>query len=94
MSGIKFKPQDFRVRELLDPEYLRPSGKHRVYRVKKRKRTSLEAAQVLAELVGGAGGRDDVGVLHLLAHVRFSRLQLRTGLPVESMPMIRSWVLG
>ncbi|MEY2785672.1 MAG: hypothetical protein RL277_1882 [Planctomycetota bacterium] len=52
MSGIKFKPQDFRVRELLDPEYLRPSGKHRVYRVKKRKRTSLEAAQVLAELVG------------------------------------------
>lgn len=52
MSGIKLKPQDFRVKELLDPEYLRPSGKHRVYRVKKRKRTSLEAASVLADLVG------------------------------------------
>jgi len=52
MSGIKLKPQDFRVKELLDPEYLRPSGRHRVYRVKKRKRTSLEAASVLAELAG------------------------------------------
>ena len=40
-----------------------------------------------------AGGGDDVGVLNLLAHVVCS-VQLRTGLPVCSMPMIRSCVFG
>src|SRR6185295_13714286 len=40
-----------------------------------------------------AAGRDDVGVLNLLAHVQCSD-QLRTGLPVCRKPITRSWVLG
>jgi hypothetical protein len=48
------------------------------------------AARRLADR--GAGGGNDVGVLKLFAH--FGSPQLRTGLPVCIMPMIRSWVLG
>lgn len=66
---IKHRPEDFRVRELLAEGYMKPSGHHRVYRVKKRKRTSLEAAAILAELagcpaadVGLAGLKDRQGV--------------------------------
>src|SRR5690349_3277158 len=66
---IKHRPEDFRVRELLAEGYMKESGRHRVYRVKKRKRTSLEAAAVLAELagcpasdVGMAGLKDRQGV--------------------------------
>jgi len=66
---IKHRPEDFRVRELLAEGYMKESGRHRVYRVKKRKRTSLEAAAVLAELagcpaaeVGIAGLKDRQGV--------------------------------
>jgi tRNA pseudouridine13 synthase len=66
---IKHRPEDFRVRELLAEGYMKESGRHRVYRVKKRKRTSLEAAAVLAELagcpasdVGLAGLKDRQGV--------------------------------
>ena len=49
---IKHRPEDFRVEELLVDGYLQRSGSFRVYRVKKRKRTSFEAAEVLADLVG------------------------------------------
>lgn len=66
---IKHRPQDFRVREILAEGYVKESGRHRVYRVKKRKRTSLEAAAVLAQLagcpaseVGMAGLKDRQGV--------------------------------
>jgi tRNA pseudouridine13 synthase len=66
---IKYKPEDFRVRELLDDAYLRRHGRYRVYRVVKRKRTSLEAAAVLADLaglrpsdVGLAGLKDRQGI--------------------------------
>jgi len=66
---IKHRPEDFRVRELLAEGYMKESGRHRVYRVKKRKRTSLEAAAVLADLagcpaseVGMAGLKDRQGV--------------------------------
>lgn len=66
---IKHRPEDFRVRELLAEGYMKESGRHRVYTVKKRKRTSLEAAAVLAELagcpvseVGMAGLKDRQGV--------------------------------
>src|SRR5258706_95987 len=66
---IKHRPEDFRVRELLAEGYMKESVRHRVYRVKKPKRTSLEAAAVLAELagcptseVGMAGLKDRQGV--------------------------------
>jgi tRNA pseudouridine13 synthase len=66
---IKHRPEDFRVRELLAEGYMKERGRHRVYRVKKRKRTSFEAAAVLAELagcpvseVGMAGLKDRQGV--------------------------------
>jgi len=45
---LKHKPADFKVQEVLDRDYLQPSGPHRVYLVTKRKLTSLEAAAVLA----------------------------------------------
>lgn len=66
---IKYKPQDFRVRELLVDDYLTPKGRWRVYRVTKKKLTSFEAARELANLarvepaeVGLAGLKDRQGV--------------------------------
>ena len=49
---LKHRPNDFRVRELLDESYIESSGSHLVYRVTKRKLTSLEAAEVLANMAG------------------------------------------
>ena len=49
---LKSRPNDFRVDELLRDDYLVPKGEHRVYRVDKRKVTSLEAARVLSDLLG------------------------------------------
>ena len=43
---LKQRVGDFRVRELLDRGYLSEKGDHRVYRVTKRKLTSVEAARV------------------------------------------------
>ncbi len=66
---IKHRPEDFRVEEQIAEGYLKDSGRFRVYRVKKRKLTSLEAADVLADLagcpaseVGLAGLKDRQGV--------------------------------
>jgi len=53
---IKQQVEDFRVRELLADDVLLPRGEHRVYRVTKRKMTSLEAARILAEQVGASAG--------------------------------------
>ncbi|MDP6539265.1 MAG: tRNA pseudouridine(13) synthase TruD [Planctomycetota bacterium] len=49
---LKHSPGDFRVRELLDPEFVRRTGRHRVYLVTKRKLTTLEAASLLADACG------------------------------------------
>jgi len=49
---LKQRVGDFRVRELLRPDYLSTRGSQRVYRVTKRKLTSDEAARILAEGVG------------------------------------------
>ncbi|MFN0244444.1 MAG: tRNA pseudouridine(13) synthase TruD [Planctomycetota bacterium] len=66
---IKDRAGDFRVRELLGDGYLRARGRYRVFRVTKRKRTSIEAAATLAEMlgipaaeVGIAGLKDRQGV--------------------------------
>jgi len=53
---LKHRPNDFRVRELLADDVLNEGGAHDVYRVTKRKLTSLEAAEVLAELANVAAG--------------------------------------
>ena len=53
---LKSKPGDFVVREILRDGYLRPRGRFRVYRVTKRKSTSLEAAAFLARHAGVDAG--------------------------------------
>lgn len=45
---LKQRVGDFRVRELLCPDVVGGTGPHQVYRVTKRKMTSIEAASVLA----------------------------------------------
>lgn len=49
---LKVRPTDFKVTERLLPEVLESSGPHRLYRVRKEKLTSMEAATELANLVG------------------------------------------
>jgi len=50
--NIKQRVGDFRVRELLQPDYLTESGDHRVYRVTKRKLTTQKAVAILAQEAG------------------------------------------
>jgi tRNA pseudouridine13 synthase len=66
---LKHRPSDFVVHERVREDYFRPRGRFRVYRVTKRKRTSLEAAGVLAKMagvdaaqIGMAGLKDRQGV--------------------------------
>lgn len=68
---LKERPSDFQVTELLREGLLAERGAHRVYRVTKRKLTSLEAASQLARLAGVtpgdvalAGLKDRQGVTH------------------------------
>ncbi len=49
---IKARQGDFKVDELLHDGVIRERGEYRVYRVTKRKRTSIEAASILARLAG------------------------------------------
>ncbi|MCY2960367.1 MAG: tRNA pseudouridine(13) synthase TruD [Planctomycetota bacterium] len=74
---IKSKPQDFRVYELLVDGYVGDKGKYRVYRVTKKKLTSLEAASELALAtgvrssdIGMAGMKDRQGVTTQFMSVR------------------------
>jgi tRNA pseudouridine13 synthase len=53
---LKQRPTDFKVSELLRDGVIVGRGEHRVYRVTKTKRTSLDAARVLGELTGVAPG--------------------------------------
>ena len=53
---LKVRPTDFKVTERLLPEVLESSGPHRLYRVRKEKLTSMEAATELANLVGVTPG--------------------------------------
>jgi tRNA pseudouridine13 synthase len=68
---LKVRPNDFQVTELLREGLLAEHGAHRVYRVTKRKMTSLEAASELARRAGVtpgevaiAGLKDRQGVTH------------------------------
>ncbi len=77
---LKHRPADFRVRELLDEDYLGSSGDHLVHRVTKRKLTSLEAAEVLAGMAGiepgdvsMAGLKDRQGITEQFMSIRGGR---------------------
>lgn len=66
---LKQRSGDFRVQELLDESWLTQRGEHRLYRVRKRKLTSTQAAAVLASAarvearsIGMAGLKDRQGV--------------------------------
>ncbi len=73
---IKQQLEDFRVRELLLPDFLVESGPWRVYRVSKRKLTSMQAAQVLAHAAGASAG-----------DVRMAGLKDRQGITVQYMAL-------
>lgn len=87
---LKHRVGDFQVREILRPDYLREAGAVRVYRVTKRKLTSLQAAGEIAHqagvppsAVGMAGLKDRQGVT-----TQF--MSVSGGKPVE----IDSWELS
>lgn len=77
---IKQRLDDFRVRELLAADFLQERGEYRVYRVTKRKLTSLEAAKELAHAAGVppadvamAGLKDRQGVTTQFMTIRRGR---------------------
>ena len=83
MSRIKQRSEDFRVRELLCDGVLRPSGEWRVFRVIKRKLTSLEAAARLAELAGVAAGDVSMAGMKDRQGVTVQHMALRGGRDVS-----------
>ncbi len=80
---IKQKTEDFRVRELLRPGVVRESGPWRVYRVSKRKLTSLQAAQVLAQLARAKAGDVSMAGLKDRQGVTVQYMALRGGREVD-----------
>ena len=64
---LKVRPSDFKVTERLAEGVLRDQGHFRVYRVRKEKVTSLEAATELAAAAGVAPA--DVGMALSLIHI-------------------------
>ncbi|MDA1265946.1 MAG: tRNA pseudouridine(13) synthase TruD [Planctomycetota bacterium] len=84
---LKSKPTDFKVDELLRDDYLVERGEYRVYKVTKRKVTSLEAARALSDLTGVgvgdvsmAGLKDRQGVTQQYMSVRRGKVvSLRDG---------------
>ena len=95
---IKQRIDDFRVRELLADDYLLERGEYRVYRVTKRKLTSLEASRELAHAAGVpvsevalAGLKDRQGVTTQYMSIRRGRdVNLRAlDLTVESVGFAR-----
>ncbi len=79
MIRIKQRSEDFRVRELLREGVLTPAGEWRVYRVVKRKLSSLEAAAKLAELAGSAAGEVSMAGLKDRQGVTVQHMALRRG---------------
>jgi tRNA pseudouridine13 synthase len=80
---LKSKPGDFVVSELLREDYLRPRGRFRVYRVTKKKRTSLEAAGTLARLAGVPAGEIGVAGLKDRQGVTTQYMSVAGGKPVR-----------
>lgn len=76
MSRIKQRSEDFRVRELLEDGVLGGEGRWRVYQVIKRRLTSIEAAERLADLAGAQAGA-----------VSMAGLKDRQGITVQHMAL-------
>lgn len=96
--STKRSPEDFRVTELLTDGYIRRQGPFRVYKVTKRKLTSLEASGALAQLAGVpaaevalAGLKDRQGITVQFMSVRGGRIaNLREeGLTIEPVGFAR-----
>ena len=80
---LKERPTDFKVFELLRDDVLVAKGDHRVYRVTKRKQTSLEAAQHLAELAGASAGDVSMAGMKDRQGVTVQYMSLPKGRPVD-----------
>jgi tRNA pseudouridine13 synthase len=76
---IKQRLEDFRVRELLHPDAIEGRGPWRVYRVTKRKLTSLQAAQILARAQGASAGEVSMAGLKDRQGVTVQHMALRGG---------------
>lgn len=96
---IKQRLEDFRVRELLRPDYVVASGEWRVYRVTKKKLTSLDAAAALAREAGVPAGdvsmagfkdRQGVTVQHMALHRGREVLVAERDLKIESIGFAES----
>ena len=80
---LKQRPTDFRVDEILDTNYLQKRGGHRVYRVTKRRHTSIEAARALSELAGVATGEVKMAGLKDRQGVTQQYMSVKKGRPVQ-----------
>ena len=83
MVRIKQRSEDFRVRELLREGVLQEAGEWRVYRVIKRKLTSIEAAARLAELARAAPGDVSMAGMKDRQGVTVQHMALRKGRDVS-----------
>ncbi len=92
---LKQRLEDFRVRELLTCEPQRERGEYRVYRVTKRKLTSIEAAAQLAREAGALPADVSMAGLKDRQGVTIQHMALRGG-PVVSLarPDLRIETLG
>ncbi len=80
---LKQQPGDFRVDEVLRDDYLQAKGRHRVYRVTKRKQTSIEAARALGEMAGVAGAEVSMAGLKDKQGVTTQYMSIPRGKPVQ-----------
>lgn len=80
---LKQRPNDFRVDELLREDVLLERGEHRVYRVTKRKKTSLEAARDLGDLAGVPPGDVSMAGLKDRQGVTCQFMSIYKGRPVR-----------
>ncbi len=92
---LKQKPGDFRVEELLDQSLLVARGRHRVYRVSKRKLTSMEAVARVAREAGVAPGEVSIAGLKDRQGVTVQYMSAPGGRRVElSEPSIKIETMG
>jgi len=92
---LKQKPGDFRVEELLDQSLLVARGRHRVYRVSKRKLTSMEALARVAREAGVAPGEVSIAGLKDRQGVTVQYMSAPGGRRVQlSEPSIKIETLG
>jgi tRNA pseudouridine13 synthase len=80
---LKQRPADFKVHELLRDGVIGPKGEHCIYKVTKQKRTSFEAAQELADLVGVAPNKVSMAGLKDRQGVTDQYMSIPRGKPLE-----------